>query len=48
MPEVFADSLNDVLFDEIGDTVVECTDDDIILIEDYRNDIKQLLRQTIY
>ncbi|MBR0518702.1 TerB N-terminal domain-containing protein, partial [bacterium] len=43
MPQVFADSLNDVLFEEIGDIVVECNDNDIVLIEDYREDIERII-----
>ena len=43
MAEVVADSLNEILFDEIGDNAVECTGDDIILIEDYREDIEQII-----
>ena len=32
-----------VLFDEIGDNVLECNSDTITLIEDYRDDILQIL-----
>ena len=44
MPQVFADSLNDLLFEEIGDIVVECNGDDIVLIEDYREDLERIIR----
>ena len=44
MAEVVADSLNEILFDEIGDNVVECTGDDIVLIEDYKEDLELILR----
>lgn len=43
MAEVVADSLNEILFDEIGDNAVECTGDDIVLIEDYREDIERII-----
>ena len=43
MPEIVADGLNEALFDEIGDSVVECDGDEIILVEDYREDIMELL-----
>ena len=43
MPQVFADSLNDVLFEEIGDVAVECNGDDIVLIEDYRDDLERII-----
>lgn len=43
MPEIVADELNEALFDEIGDSVVECDGDEIRLVEDYREDIMELL-----
>lgn len=43
MPQVFADSLNDVLFEEIGDIAVECNGDDIVLIEEYREDLERII-----
>ena len=43
MPSVVADSLNEAFFDEIGDNVVECDGGTLSLVEDYREDIKQLL-----
>ena len=39
MPEVLADSINEVLFDEIGDSVIECTDGRLGVIEDYMDDL---------
>ena len=39
MAEIFAEQLNELFFDEIGDTAVECDGDDITLTEDYREDI---------
>ena len=43
MPSVAADTINEALFDEIGDNVLECDGDTITLIEDYRDDILQIL-----
>ena len=43
MPEVVADTLNEALFDEIGDAAVECDGDDLVLTEDYRGDIIRIL-----
>lgn len=38
-----ADLINEALFDEIGDTVLACEEDELALIEDYREDIAQML-----
>ncbi len=46
MPSVAADSINDALFDEIGDTVLICEDDRLSLMEDYVDDLEQLLGET--
>ena len=43
IPSVAADTINEALFDEIGDNVLECNGDTITLIEDYRDDILQIL-----
>ncbi len=43
MPSVVTDTINEALFDEIGDSVLECNDDRIELVEDYREDVKELL-----
>ena len=43
MPEIVADELNEALFDEIGDSVVECDGDELLLVEEYREDILELL-----
>ncbi len=43
MPSVLADEINEALFDEIGDTVLECDGENLSLIEDYTEDIKELL-----
>ncbi|MGP1431461.1 MAG: TerB N-terminal domain-containing protein [Treponema sp.] len=39
MPSVIADSINEALFDRIGDTVVECNGETITLVEDYRDEV---------
>ena len=46
MPSIAADSINEALFDEIGDTVLVCEDDRLFLIEDYRDELEQLLGGT--
>ena len=38
-----ADEINEALFDEIGDTVLECDGENLSLIEDYTEDVKELL-----
>ncbi|WP_255822471.1 tellurite resistance TerB C-terminal domain-containing protein [Treponema putidum] len=43
MAEIFADSLNETLFDTIGDIAVECDNGDLTLVEDYREDIGRIL-----
>ena len=44
-PAVVADSINEKLFDEIGDSAVEEEDGSLSLIEDYRSDLQALLPQ---
>ena len=43
MPEIFADALNELLFEEIGDTTVECVNDQLILSEYYTEEISGML-----
>ena len=44
MVNIVVDSINDKLFDEIGDTVIEFNDQDQPqLIEDYREDVNELI-----
>jgi len=48
MPEICAESINEAFFDEVGDNVVECDGKEIVLVEDYREEIRekfQILRQ---
>ena len=43
MPEVIADEINEALWDEIGDSVLECRDGTLLLIEDYKDDVESIL-----
>ena len=43
MPSVAADAINEAFFDEIGDNILECDGDTIMIVEDYREDILQML-----
>lgn len=43
MPAVVADAINEALFDEIGDSAVECDGADLTLVEDYRDDVARIL-----
>ncbi len=46
MPSITADILNEVMFDVIGDIVVLCENDRLSVVEDYREELSQLLRGT--
>lgn len=46
MPSMTADFINEALYDEIGDTVLACEGDRLTLIEDYIEDLAQLLGGT--
>ena len=43
MPELCADAINEAFFDEVGDNVVECDGKDIVLVEDYRDEVAEFL-----
>ena len=43
MPTLVADTINEALFEEIGDSVVTCDDDSLSLVEDYIEDLTQIL-----
>ncbi|MBQ9062828.1 MAG: TerB N-terminal domain-containing protein [Eubacterium sp.] len=43
MPSLVADTINEALFDEIGDAVLVCDEDQLSLVEDYIEDIEELL-----
>lgn len=46
MPSMTADAINEALFDEIGDTVLLWEDDKLMLVDDYIEEIKQILGGT--
>lgn len=46
MPSVAADSINEALFDEFGDTVILCEGDILFPVEDYIEDLRQYLGGT--
>ena len=43
MVSIVADTLNEALFDDIGDNILECDGDNLTIIEDYREDVLDLL-----
>lgn len=43
MPDMTADMINEALFDEFGDSVIDCENDILSLVEDYREDLICLL-----
>lgn len=43
MPSMVADTINRAFLDEIGDNVLECDGDTITLVEDYRDDLLEIL-----
>lgn len=43
MASVVSDTINEALFDEIGDTILECDGETITLIDDYQEDVLTLL-----
>ena len=47
LPEVLADKINKLFFEEIGDNVVECDLGKITLIEDYRQDVERIIKGAI-
>lgn len=46
MPSMTADTINEALFDEIGDTVLLCEDDHLLLVDDYIKELRELLGGT--
>ena len=46
MPSIAADAINEALFDEFGDTVLSCDDDKLVIVEDYREDLLDLLENS--
>ncbi len=45
-PSVLADGVNEALFDELGDSVLDCDGDALRLVEDYREDLERMLGGT--
>ena len=45
-PALTADKINEAMFDEIGDTILVCEDDQLSIVEDYREDLARLLGGT--
>ncbi len=43
MPTIAADLINEALFDEIGDSVLVCEDERLFLVEDYREELENML-----
>ena len=43
LAEIAADTINEALFDEVGDTVLICEGEELALIDDYREDIIRML-----
>ena len=44
MPAIVTDTINEALYDELGDNALECEGDRIILVEDYKEDILDVLQ----
>ena len=43
MASVVTDAINEAVFEEVGDNVLECEGDRITLVEDYREDLVRLI-----
>lgn len=43
MPAIVTDTINEALYDELGDNALECDGDRISLVQDYRKDIMDVL-----
>jgi len=48
MPSVAADRINEVLFEEIGDTVLLCEGDRLLLVDDYIEELEEMLGGTTH
>lgn len=40
---IITDSINDAFFEDIGDNILECEGDEIYLVEDYREDVLNII-----
>ena len=45
MPTIVADTINEALFDEIGDNAIECDGDTLTIVEDYVDDVRSVIEQ---
>ena len=45
MPSVAADEINEAFFDDFGDNIMECDGDRLLLIDDYTEDVRELLEE---
>ena len=45
LPSVAADAVNEAFFDDFGDSIVECDGDRLLLVEDYIEDVRELLEE---
>ncbi len=45
LPQVAADTINEALYDEIGDSVLACEGDQLTLVEDYIEDVRAWLEE---
>ena len=43
MPEIVADQINETAYETIGDMIVECEDNTLKIVEDYKDEILKLL-----
>ncbi len=43
MPSVVADSINEALFDALGDTALDCDGDTLAVVEDYREELARIV-----
>ena len=46
MPEIIADAINEAFYDEIGDNIVTCDGEEIVLVEDYREEVEEWIQKT--
>lgn len=44
MPSIVADTINEALYEEFGDTVILCEDDRLFLMEDYLEDLRAYMQ----
>ncbi len=47
LPSTAADTINEALLEEIGDSILECDQDRLVRVEDYRDEILEVLEGRI-